>query len=113
MDELSGTLGEAFLSLQNKSVDRIYNYRPVVEIELAGYKILGGLLEEFVPAVLGMKGHQSKKLMRLLPLQFQPREDAGLYEKVQLVIDFVSGMTDLYAVDLFRHIKGISLPELR
>ncbi|MEK6477187.1 deoxyguanosinetriphosphate triphosphohydrolase [Catalinimonas sp. 4WD22] len=113
LDELSGSLGEAFQALQSKSIDRIYNYRPVVEIELAGYKILGGLLEEFVPAVLNMKGHQSKKLLRLLPLQFQPEENTCLYEKVQSVVDFVSGMTDLYAVDLFRHIKGISLPELR
>jgi dGTPase len=112
LDELSGSLGEAFAALVRKSVDRIYNYRPVVEIELAGYKILGGLLEEFVPAVLDQKGHQSKKLLRLLPLQFQPPEEAGPYEKVQSVVDFVSGMTDLYAVDLFRHIKGISLPEL-
>ncbi|MFP4095607.1 MAG: deoxyguanosinetriphosphate triphosphohydrolase [Cyclobacteriaceae bacterium] len=113
LDELQGSLGEAFASLIDKSVERIYNYRPVVEIELAGYKILGGLLEEFVPAVLDRSGHQSKKLLRLLPLQFQPEGEASSYEKVQSVVDFVSGMTDLYAVDLFRHIKGISLPELR
>lgn len=113
LDDLDGSLGEAFAALIKKSVERIYNYRPVVEIELAGYKVLGGLLEEFVPAVLDEYGHQSKKLLRLLPLQFQPEPDWSIYQKVLSVIDFVSGMTDLYAVDLFRHIKGISLPELR
>jgi len=113
LDDLSGSLGDAFTALIGKSVERIYNYRPVVEIELAGYKVLGGLLEEFVPAVLAPQAHQHKKLLRLLPLQFQPAEGAGPYEKVLSVVDFVSGMTDLYAVDLYRHIKGISLPELR
>jgi dGTPase len=112
LDELSGPLGEAFDELVGKSVEHIYNYRPVVEIELAGYKILGGLLAEFVPAVMDSSGHQSKKLLRLLPLQFQPESAHSTYQKVQAVVDFVSGMTDLYAVDLFRHIKGISLPEL-
>lgn len=112
LDDLSGSLGEAFSALISKSVERIYNYRPVVEIELAGYKVLGGLLEEFVPAVLDTRAHQHKKLLRLLPQQYQPREESSAYEKVQSVVDFVSGMTDLYAVDLFRHIKGISLPEL-
>ena len=32
------------------------------------------------------------------------------YEKIQSVIDFVSGMTDLFALDLYRKIKGINLP---
>lgn len=112
LDDLSSSLGEAFLALIRKSVERIYNYRPVVEIELAGYKILGGLLEEFVPAVLDSRAHQHKKLLSLLPLQYQPEQEAGTYEKVQSIVDFVSGMTDLYAVELYRHIKGISLPEL-
>ncbi|MFW5943910.1 MAG: hypothetical protein ACOCTU_01500 [Bacteroidota bacterium] len=29
--------------------------------------------------------------------------------KIRSVIDFVSGMTDLYAVDLYKDIKGISI----
>jgi len=33
-----------------------------------------------------------------------------LYEKIQAVLDYISGMTDVYALDLYRKIKGNSLP---
>ena len=94
------------------SIKEIYNYRSVVEIELAGYKILGGLLEEFIPAVLYPDKPNSEKLLQLLPPQFTYQGEE-LYLKLQSVIDFISGMTDIYAVDLYRKIKGIALPELK
>ena len=33
-----------------------------------------------------------------------------LYGKIQAVLDYISGMTDVYALDLYRKIKGNSLP---
>ena len=99
-------------TIEEESVKKIYNYRPVVEKEIAGYKILGGLLEEFIPAILAdKKSHYQKKLMELVPQQFSPVNSA-VYSKVQSVLDFVSGMTDLFAVELYKRIKGISFPEL-
>jgi len=99
-------------TLKEISVREIYNYRSVVEIELAGYKILGGLMEEFIPAVLYSDKPNSDKLLQLLPSQFvYSGEDT--YLKIQSVLDFISGMTDIYAVDLYRKIKGIALPELK
>ena len=79
---------------------------------MAGYKILGGLLEEFIPAVLYPDKPNSEKLLQLLPSQFIYQGE-DLYRKLQSVIDFISGMTDIYAVDLYRKIKGIALPELK
>lgn len=35
------------------------------------------------------------------------------YLKILKVTDYISGMTDSYAVSLFRQIKGISLPQSR
>jgi dGTPase len=29
------------------------------------------------------------------------------------VVDFIAGMTDLYAIDLYRKITGITIPEIR
>ncbi|MCE7063455.1 deoxyguanosinetriphosphate triphosphohydrolase [Dyadobacter sp. CY343] len=93
------------------SVSKIYNYSSVVQIEVAGYKVIGGLLEEFVPAYLNNNSHYTKKLVELIPKQFiTSRTDP--YSKIQTVLDFVSGMTDLYAVELFRKIKGISFPSI-
>ena len=31
------------------------------------------------------------------------------YKKYQLIVDFISGMTDTYAIDLFQELKGIKI----
>lgn len=33
------------------------------------------------------------------------------YAKLQFIIDFISGMSDTYALNLHRHLTGISLPK--
>jgi dGTPase len=93
------------------SLKKIYNYSSVVQIEVAGYKVMGGLLEEFIPAYLQNSSHYHKKLVQLIPMQFLTKEK-DTYCKIMSVLDFVSGMTDLYAVELFRKIKGISFPSM-
>jgi dGTPase len=97
--------------IENVSVKKIYNYASVVQIEVAGYKVMNGLLEEFIPAYLKNQSHYHKKLVELIPKQFLTKSDDE-YAKIQTVLDFVSGMTDLYAVELFRKIKGISFPSI-
>jgi dGTPase len=112
IDNLQGAPRQAMEHLRKISVQKIYNDRSVVEIEIAGYKVLGGLLEEFVWAVLQPESHYSKKLLKLLPQQFVYNGNDA-YTHIQAVVDFVAGMTDLYAVELYRKIKGITFPGLR
>ncbi|XZF14554.1 dGTP triphosphohydrolase [Chitinophagaceae bacterium MMS25-I14] len=95
------------------SVKHIYNYKSVVEIEIAGYNVIGGLLKEFVHAVLEPGDPRARKILKLVPAQFPITKEGSLYHNVQSVVDFISGMTDLYAIDLYRKITGISIPELR
>ncbi|HRO41984.1 MAG TPA: deoxyguanosinetriphosphate triphosphohydrolase [Flavipsychrobacter sp.] len=96
------------------SVNVIYNYRSVVEIEIAGFNIIGGLLKEFVNAVIDPNNQRSEKLLMLVPKQFAITQNPNeLYHNIQSVVDFISGMTDLYAIDLYRKITGITIPELR
>ncbi|TLU98242.1 deoxyguanosinetriphosphate triphosphohydrolase [Dyadobacter luticola] len=106
---------EPFCSAMKEIADisrrRIYNYSSVVQIEVAGYKVMGGLLEEFVPAYLNNNSHYTRKLVDLIPKQFIT-SSTDPYQRIQTVLDFVSGMTDLYAVELFRKIKGISFPSI-
>jgi len=110
---LTGSLPDQYLGslkeIDKISIDKIYNFRTVVEKEIAGYKVMSGLLEEFVPAVMEGSTHYYDKLKKLIPSQFAPSNEMPYY-KIQSVLDFVSGMTDLYAVELFRKIKGISFP---
>lgn len=96
------------------SVKHIYNYRSVVEIEIAGFNVIGGLLKELVQAVLYPSDSRSEKLLQLVPAQFGiTQNEQYLYKDIQSVVDFISGMTDLYAIDLYRKITGISIPELK
>ncbi len=92
--------------------DKIYNDKAVVDIELAGYNILGTLLHEFINATMSPTLNYSRKLLSLLPLQFK-YEGEDVFLKIQSILDFVSGMTDLYALDLYRNIKGISLGKIK
>jgi len=96
------------------SVQHIYNHRSVVEIEIAGYNVIGGMLKEFFGAVLNPRNAKSEKLLQLIPKQFIITGEPGrLYGDIQSVVDFISGMTDLYAVDLYRKITGMVFPQIR
>jgi dGTPase len=111
IDQLENHPAEAMKKVQEISVSEIYAHRSVIEIEIAGYKIIGTLLEEFVGAVMNpdAKDNYSKKILSLLPEQYKTERDS-VYLKIQSIVDFVSGMTDVFALDLYRKIKGISLP---
>ena len=110
-DALPEPFATPWSAISKISVEKIYNYQSVVQIEVAGYKVMGGLLEEFIPAVIHNNTHYHQKLVKLIPKQFITK-NTDLYSKIQSVLDFVSGMTDLYAVELYRNIKGISFPAI-
>lgn len=101
---------QAMKYVQDISLSEIYNHRSVVEIEIAGYKIIGTLLEEFTGALLNPENPLSRKILMLIPEQYQPATSTT-YHRIQSAVDFISGMTDVYALDLYRKIKGISLPD--
>jgi dGTPase len=89
------------------SINRIYSHTSVVEIELAGYKIISTLLQHFTDAILN-ESNYGKKLLKLFPQQFVSEKNDA-YSQIQSVVDFVSGMTDVFALDLYRKITGIGL----
>ena len=106
---LNKTQSDAMNLVKEISYKQVYAHRSVVEIEIAGYKIIGTLLEEFVGAIMTPKDLYSKKILSLLPEQYKTKSESD-YLKIQSIVDFVSGMTDVFALDLYRKIKGISLP---
>ncbi len=100
--------------------ETIYTARPALEIETAGFEVLGALLGLFTDAVeaaAGVEGTRfttrERMLMKLLPTQFlghHGEPDPDPYVRLLQVADFVAGMTDSYAVDMFRKLKGFDLP---
>ena len=111
ISQLEGKLKEAMKEIEDLSVKKIYRHKSVIEVEISGYQIIGTLIDTYVQAVCSPKDGLSRRLLSLMPMQYQA-EHQTTYEKVQSVIDFVSGMTDLYALDLYRKIKGMNLPSL-
>lgn len=109
IDQVHPTSLAAIKAIKEVSIKNIYNDRSVVEIEISGYQIIGTLLEVFVEAVLNPNEAFSGKMIQLMPDQYGGNHEST-YEKVQSVVDFVSGMTDLYALDLYRKIRGINIP---
>lgn len=97
--------------IETFSIEKIYNHRAVVEIENAGYNVMYELLDHFIPSILKSEDERKsydKKALKLLPKQFVYEEGSD-YQKTLGIIDFVSGMTDNYATDLYRKIKGIDV----
>ena len=84
----------------------IYKHPSVVKIEVTGYNIIGSLMNEFMDAILHPDSGYHKRLMSIIPDQFKTEKN-DLYSKIQVVLDYISNMTDLYAVQLYKDLRGI------
>ena len=128
-DLLSGTFDQPLLEmvpkraeldeLINVARERVYCVPEVVEIQAAGFQVIGELLEHFIHALddVAEKGEdataKSRMMIRLLPEQFVgPAKvpSGNPYTRLLRLTDFISGMTDSYAVTLYKQVTGISLP---
>ncbi|HOP15603.1 MAG TPA: deoxyguanosinetriphosphate triphosphohydrolase [Gammaproteobacteria bacterium] len=112
-------LRSALDALIENARQRIYCAPEVVSIQAAGFQVVGDLLDRFTQVVddVAHRGEQasprSRMLIRLVPEQFIGPErvpTADPYRRLLLLTDFVSGMTDSYAVSLYKKVNGISLP---
>jgi dGTPase len=101
----------AYQECTKLATTEIYHTKTVVEIQIAGFKILGTLLDEFTQAILSPDRFYSKHILSLIPGQFDINKD-DIYSQIQSIVDHVAGMTDPYALDLYRTIKGIHLPDM-
>lgn len=90
---------------------KIYKAKDVLDVELAGFRIIGFLLDTYIHAMFSPDHVYSKLLLRSLPEQFIPEHNTA-YSNIQSVIDYVSGMTDVYALDLYRKLTGMNLPAI-
>lgn len=102
--------------IENLSIQKIYRHKIVTEREVAGYEVLAGLLDVFIIAfnswLNGDIKNKNRTTLNLLPQTIinSANKQTHISERIHIIIDFVSGMTDSYAVSLYKKIKGISLP---
>jgi len=100
---------DAYTACTKLAISRIYQASEVLDIELAGYKIITTLLEEVISAVNYPEKAYSKILLARIPQQYEVRAQTT-YGRIQASLDHISGMTDIYALDLYQKINGTSLP---
>lgn len=89
----------------------IYTARAVIDVELAGHRIFSELIDKVMHSLLHPDDAYSRTLLSLVSSQYNLHE-ASIYGKLQCTLDYISGMTDPYALDLYRRITGMSLPAI-
>ncbi len=100
----------------------------VLRLELTGEQAINGLLDRFVPAALNVKEEsdfrtREGKLFHLLSKNFRyvfKLDDEGnptrkyesfdVYDKLLLVTDHISGMTDSFAIKQYQQLFGVRMP---
>ena len=120
---LSGIPASAILErIRRRSEESIYNHPHVAEVVAAGFEMVSGMLDIFVPCADelarerrggGAASCRSRRLGALLPEPvFSAAPVEGTSDEYLLrlrVLDFISGMTDGFAVNLYQKLKGITL----
>ena len=109
IDHISERQKKAYKECEKISFSKIYQSKPVLDIELSGYQIMATLMEVFIEAAVNPSRFYSKQLLRRVSSQYDI-ENESLEERLMAVLDYISGMTDIYALDIYQKINGISLP---
>lgn len=93
--------------------DRIFAHKSILENEIVGYNVITYLLEEFVPAVLSEGEGANLKDRRFFNLIssnyrfiYEKFSEKSIYNRLQLAVDYISGMTDNFALNRYRKFHG-------
>lgn len=108
--------------IRKTSCEKIYNHNKVTEIVAAGFELVSGMLDIFAPCVEELAieaqggqiaSYRSKRLAAILPAEAiavnDPQWLDSSYVRLMRVLDYVTGMTDGYALELFQKLRGISI----
>lgn len=99
----------AYEDCSEVAYSRIYRSKEVVDVELAGYRVMSTLTDLMIEAVMNPEKAYSRLLINRVSAQYDVAAPT-LYGRIMAVLDYISGMTDVYALDLYRKINGNSLP---
>jgi dGTPase len=101
------------------SVENIYRSTPVLEKETAGFEVLSGLIDAYLRAAFDFYKHEGKAgkknttILNLFPddLKAELKQDHdSFYSLILACLDHITLMTDSFALEKYRKIKGISIP---
>ena len=111
IDHIHDIPKQAYHRCELVSYAKIYNSKDVMDIEIAGFKVITTLLDLMVQAVIHPEKAFSQLLINRVSTQYDIKAPT-LYGRIMAVLDYISGMTDVYAMDMYRKINGMSIPTL-
>lgn len=116
LDSTASDIRKAYKELQLI----IFNNKKIMKTEIAGWEALYGLLDIFISAsksnnFQALGNNKESRLYKIISSSFRfiyenYNKDENVskqYKKYQLVVDYIAGMTDSYALDLYQKLKGI------
>ncbi len=109
IDSIDDRLVKAYRNCTELSKKKIYKSKPVLDVELSGFKIMDSLMEVMTEAAVNPQRFYSRQLISRVSSQYDISAP-DLETRIMAVIDYISGMTDVYALDIYQKINGISLP---
>ena len=109
LDHIADAQREAYNQSARLSWNRIYTAPDVVDVELAGNQIVTYLMDKLMHAVMNPELNYSRLLISRIPTQYDTSHP-DVYHRTLAVLDHLSAMTDVYALDLYRKLNGTSLP---
>lgn len=118
---------ESIKILKGAMKEFVYDNIEIIKLELSAKKIISALLDDFIYAVLYWDAESSpegeeyglskadKKLISILSENYKEdyrcarteNEAENLYLKFLMVTDYISGMTDSYAKNLYQELNGL------
>jgi putative dGTPase len=109
IQHLSPRSRSAYEACSHTAYTRIYSAHDVVDVELAGHRIFSSLLDHLIEAQVHPEHSYSRTLLSRVSSQYDTSRPT-LYGKIQCALDYISGMTDIYALNFYRTITGMNLP---
>ena len=104
-------------SIINLSIENLYRSKVVMQIEAGGFEVLEGLLSSFGDSMISVllekeKSQKHKTFWNLIPESYKVElsNNSTTYDVLRSCLDFVSNMTDSYAISTYRKMKGMSIP---
>ncbi len=126
---MNGTLEKEIIDISSASDIRksykklqykVFDEKKIIKKEIAGWEAIYGLLKIFVKAAESEKfkengNNYESRLFKIISSSYRTVHNSiekypnEKYKKIQLIVDFISGMTDSYAINLFQELTGIKL----
>ena len=111
ISQSSNTISTGIKAIKQVAHDKVFQNSQKMTVEIGVYSTISTLLELFIDAVHEFINHKklTYKQDRALKIlgNYVPKSEDDLYSAYMKVIDYVSGMTDQFAINLAQHLRGL------